>query len=440
MVNLKKTCRTSRSDLLSLLSQACEFEHGLACAYLYTSFSLKQEISEGMDWRQQQLARRWANDIFVVAAEEMLHLAQVWNLIAAIGGNPYYWRPNFPVASNYYPTGLPITLDRFSLEAIDKFIVFETPDDQQRQRVCQEHGIKVPSGTPPYGSVAELYTVIEETIKAIPNDQLFIGDPARQVDHELVDFPELIKIVDQESAIAAVHLIKEQGEGALPSEVNEDDPLEQWDIDPDGHHGVFIRMREEYAKELADAEKNGTEFDIVRNVLTNPVAKKRLDYGVPVVTEPTDTDQDVGRLIQDPYAAEVAVLFDKTYLLMLRLLQYIFRNSTDDSETLRCFAKTAIGIMITLIKPLGESLMLLSAGEVWQGKTAGPAFGLSRHVTLPEEQHVANVIVQERLTELEQVAERLSADARAPVQLKKSVANLKRWRALLEQVDASTPV
>ena len=93
MASPHKCEKESRSDLLSLLSQACEFEHALACSYLYTSFSLKQEISEGIDWRQQQLVRRWAADIFAVAAEEMLHFAQVWNIMAAIGGNPYYWRP-----------------------------------------------------------------------------------------------------------------------------------------------------------------------------------------------------------------------------------------------------------------------------------------------------------------------------------------------------------
>ena len=117
------------------MSQACEFEHALACSYLYTSFSLKQEISEGIDWRQQQLVRRWAADIFAVAAEEMLHFAQVWNIMAAIGGNPYYWRPNFPIQSNYYPAPLPITLSPFRDDIITRFVLYESPDEETGNEV-----------------------------------------------------------------------------------------------------------------------------------------------------------------------------------------------------------------------------------------------------------------------------------------------------------------
>jgi hypothetical protein len=79
-----------RSQLLSLLTEACELEHGLACSYLYAAFTLKQDLSEGgLDWRQLQRVRLWAAQLYFIAAQEMLHLAQVWNLQAAIGGAPY---------------------------------------------------------------------------------------------------------------------------------------------------------------------------------------------------------------------------------------------------------------------------------------------------------------------------------------------------------------
>ena len=38
----------SRSELLKLLSEACELEHGLACSYLYAAFSLKQDLGEAV--------------------------------------------------------------------------------------------------------------------------------------------------------------------------------------------------------------------------------------------------------------------------------------------------------------------------------------------------------------------------------------------------------
>src|ERR1700722_19196015 len=84
----------SRAELLTLLAEACELEHGLACSYLYAAFSLKQDASEGgLTPEQVMLTRQWAGQIFFVAAQEMLHLAQAWNLLVAAGGAPYYLRP-----------------------------------------------------------------------------------------------------------------------------------------------------------------------------------------------------------------------------------------------------------------------------------------------------------------------------------------------------------
>ena len=420
MANPKDCSRRSRSDLISLLSQACEFEHGLACSYLFTSFTLKQEISEGLDWRQQQLVRCWANDIFVVAAEEMLHLAQVWNLLAAIGGNPYYWRPNFPVRSNYHPTGAPMQLTPFNKKTLETFLQYELPDDE-REEFCKTHRIEPFAGSPTYTSVAQLYTIIRGIIKDYPEEELFIGIKERQVGEDLVDFPTLIKVVDRDSALAATDLIKEQGEGAEPSKHTKD-PLELLDVNRDGHHGVFLRVLREFEAEC----QRGGEFDVVRDVIDNPIAKSRSDYGVEIAKGPKKTGRICANLIEDEYTSEVAVLFDRVYLLMLRLLQYVFRNNTDDTEALRRFAVTAIGIMPTMIKPLAEALTLLPAGEAWGAKTAGPAFGLSRHVTLPENPRTAMVVVRERIQELLVLSGKLAEDARAPVQLINARRNLER--------------
>src|SRR5258706_1202364 len=109
----------SRSDLMSLLTEACELEHGLACSYLYAAFTLRQNIFEtanGVDAppltsEQLQAIRRWAGQLYFIASQEMMHLSQVWNLLSAIGGVPYYMRPNFPQGHKYYPIDLPLKLD-----------------------------------------------------------------------------------------------------------------------------------------------------------------------------------------------------------------------------------------------------------------------------------------------------------------------------------------
>src|SRR5688572_6699065 len=92
----------------SLLSEACEVEHALACSYLFAAFSLK---TQGLPWEHQQRVRLWAAQVYFVASQEMLHLAQVWNLLTAVGGVPYYGRPAFPVDRDYFPIGSPLTLE-----------------------------------------------------------------------------------------------------------------------------------------------------------------------------------------------------------------------------------------------------------------------------------------------------------------------------------------
>ena len=37
----------SREELVYLLGEACEIEHGLMCEYLYAQFSLKRGLDEG---------------------------------------------------------------------------------------------------------------------------------------------------------------------------------------------------------------------------------------------------------------------------------------------------------------------------------------------------------------------------------------------------------
>jgi hypothetical protein len=77
---------TTREELIYLLSRAAELEHGLACIYLFAAYSLKNDVSEGgMTDEQAEMVRGWRRFLCLVAAEEMGHLAQVSNLLTAIG-------------------------------------------------------------------------------------------------------------------------------------------------------------------------------------------------------------------------------------------------------------------------------------------------------------------------------------------------------------------
>src|SRR5947207_1206611 len=89
---------TTREQLIYLLSQGANLEHSLICQYLFTAFSLKQSTWEGVTDAQLKLIEGWRGTLYNIAVQEMLHLAQVSNLLTAIGGAPNFQRDNFPQA------------------------------------------------------------------------------------------------------------------------------------------------------------------------------------------------------------------------------------------------------------------------------------------------------------------------------------------------------
>src|SRR5437588_2627088 len=120
----------TREELIYLLSRAAELEHGLACIYLFAAYSLKSDVSEGgMSEEQAAMVRGWRRFLSLVAVEEMGHLAQVSNLLTAIGGAPHFRRPNFPLPPSEFPFGIRLSLEPFSQETIERFVCYEMPEE-----------------------------------------------------------------------------------------------------------------------------------------------------------------------------------------------------------------------------------------------------------------------------------------------------------------------
>jgi len=367
----------TRSDLLKLLCEAAELEHGIACSYLYAGFSLKRDLAEGgMTWEQQQTVRRWASQIYFIASQEMLHLALVWNMTTAIGGTPYYLRPNFPQPSRYYPLNVPIELEPFGPKSLRRFILYEHPEKVAPHRklkslfaLAGEDAEKIE-----FGSVGELYGLIRSGFSNIPEKDLFIGSRTQQMTSELVHFPDLVKVIDRASAIAAIDKITHQGEGIAHDRDN-------------SHFGAFVAM----LKDLVHAKGHG--FSPARPAMRNPAARVDTSYG------------GKAKAIENPIAAEIAGLFDSVYSLMLRMLAWSFEfDSAGVEDQLQRFCAVAIDLMPRVLLPLGEGLMLMPAGPKYPGKTAGPGFGLTRHVMLPPDAKNARTLCHERLQELASLA------------------------------------
>src|SRR5207247_1744227 len=118
----------SREELVYLLGEACELEHGLLCEYLYAQFSLKRSVAEGVT--QEQLARiqAWETTVIDVIKQEMLHLALATNILTAIGAAPHFERPNFPILCRWYPPAVQIALVPYGERALRRFMYLERPE------------------------------------------------------------------------------------------------------------------------------------------------------------------------------------------------------------------------------------------------------------------------------------------------------------------------
>lgn len=408
-----------RTELLDQLSVACELEQGLCLQYLFTAFSLKDSPQEGLHGEVLTRVRKWKADIFLIAAQEMLHLAQAANLLSAIGGTVQLRRPNFPQSPRYYPTGLPWGLLPFSRDTIRLYACYERPEhlSPELQRLLGDCKFDLPAlfreqaadfdSKRPRRHLPERYapqrprSTQHETIGALyqairlafleldtPERPLFIGLPEAQVDGDMIDFPQILKVVDRDSASAAIDLIIRQGEGC-PS-----DRL-------DSHFGLFINILREY--DALRAKLPG--FQPARDVHPNPLSRLHVDNTYPG-----------WRLIDDPFTRQVNDLTSDVYQAMMLALYRFFATSEDAPAQRRELARTSLYTMTTVLKPLGEALTKLPMGDSPLAASARPlcagaSFEIDRMIQLLPYQQPTWLYLEERLRELAAHGQRLSLQA-----------------------------
>jgi hypothetical protein len=122
----------SREHLWYLLTEASQLEHMIMCQYLYALFSLKLGADEGITAAQAAAAARWRGLLGGICVDEMLHLALVANVMAAIGAAPTVSRPNFPQRSGYFPPTVQLDLLPFGEAALTHFLYLERPEGMER--------------------------------------------------------------------------------------------------------------------------------------------------------------------------------------------------------------------------------------------------------------------------------------------------------------------
>ena len=384
----------SREELVYLLGQACELEHGLLCEYLYAQFSLKRDVAEGVTPEQLARIQAWEQTIIDVTKQEMLHLALATNILTAIGAAPHFDRPNFPILCGWYPADVEIALLPFGEQALRHFMFLERPEgmtlqdaesfvptfDAMESRIDDE--TKLTAGPEEWHTVGHLYRGIEAGLAHLVDrdgeDEVFIGPPGAQATTQVFEWTDLTAVTDLASAMRAIEVIVTQGEGARGDWVN-------------AHFGKFVGVLED----LMSVRAADPAFEPAR-----PVIPAFLRHP-PDVREAT--------LIEDPLTRRVGALFNAVYELTLQLQARYFVHHGETPEELETLATTVKHVMNWVMRHLGPVLTTLPVGPAVPGRTAGPAFEMVRPAlfVLPH-RDAAWRILRQRLNQAGDVAGELS--------------------------------
>lgn len=349
-----------REALIYMLCEAAELEHGIMCQYLFAAFSLKQREDEGLSADELEAVLRWRKAISHVAAEEMLHLALVHNLLSAVGAAPHLARPNLPAPAHHYPAGVNLTLVPFGEPALRHFMFLERPEGMELKGAS---GIDAPvhDAVPlmserdivpqlqDFATVGHLYRSIELGLAHLSEKfgekHLFVGPARAQATSTDFGWPELVSVTDLASAQQAIDTILEQGEGARGD----------WEH---AHFGQFVQILDEYRQMLGA----NPDFEPVRPVMFATVRPCEHDPSVPRISERV--------------TSRCGDLFNVSYEILLQLLERYFAHTEETDEQLATMASAAIALMLKVIKPLGDLLTTLPVGPEHPGMNAGPSFEL----------------------------------------------------------------
>jgi hypothetical protein len=391
----------NRAQLIYLLTEAAELEHAIMCCYLFANFTLKNDTSEGITSNQLASIRNWRQLIREVSVQEMVHLGSVCNLLTAIGGAPQLRRPNLPTRPKAYGSTFQLRLAPFGIEALQQFIDIELPmslmppePPDSGDPLAIRNLSDVFSSEREYSTQGTLYRGIEDGFKYLAQkygeDQLFIGRQEAQTADGFFRLPGLIPVHDLDSALEAVNIIVEQGEGASEDSV-------------DSHYHKFKQIFDEYEAILLEQP----DFAPARPVLSNPYAIMPSDLA---------GSSDIN-ILDNPFARDVCSLFDGCYELMVQILGRLFIHAEETEAELQDLSQTSVRMMLEVLEPLGSAITLLPAGPAFPNMNAGPGFRLTRGAMIPTSTATARLIFSERLSELASYARLLRAEKAAPAAL-----------------------
>lgn len=369
----------TREELIIALAEAAEIEHGLLVQYLFAAFSMKRREDEGITPAQQMLLMDWERVVLKVAHEEMYHLANVFNLLAAIGGTPHLGIPSFPKKTRssfipsptvkefvYYP--FDFQLEPFNENSIYRFIISELPEGQSPPK-SPKSLFKAGSPDPlVYNHIGQLYELIASGFARIPEKVLFVGQRTSQDQDSWGLGLNLMVVNNLQSAVDAITAIVKEGEGTADGRA-------------ESHYGRFCRLR--YLLTLQ--QERDPNFTPSRNIVCNPRTRAN-----------SDVEEDAS-LIDHGVTLRLARLFNDLYSTMLIMLMqyYSFGGETQDQRN--CLKNESRHMMSSFIRPLAEMLTEMPVKkQAGSTQMAGACFEVNSPLQLSRDVAIRWIILNER--------------------------------------------
>jgi Ferritin-like len=251
-----------------------------------------------------------------VVMEEMLHMTLAANVLNAVGGSPRVAHPRFLTK---YPAKLPFSSDdlpmihlrHFSPKALETFLIIECP-----------HSLAPKTGkNPGWTSIGQFYEAIRlglvEIVRQNGESKVFTGPREKQVGPE--DFynsgGEVFPVTDLKSALLALRVISEQGEGVGDSIWDSDDKIFGEEREP----AHYFRFNEIYTG------RSYGRHDTPRTPPSGPLLDVTWHDAYRIDGDSKVADYEKYALASAVY--EQAVAFNQCYATLLGYLQWAFSGT-----------------------------------------------------------------------------------------------------------------
>ena len=325
-------------ELRAHFQTAIELEHSTIPPYLCALYSLDVQKN---DEQKNQFAYQVIQSVVM---EEMLHMIQAANILAAIGGRPALNNPKFIPE---YPTFLPhsddafqVGLQKFSRETMETFLKIEMPATR-----C------APPQPNNYHTIGQFYAALKDAL-IYHGDAIFTGNPSWQVtpDHYYGSGGKLLPVYELDHAIEGINEIVGQGEGIDTTIEDPDQEMFGQEVE----YAHYFRFNE-----ILQERRYRPEDKVHEPPSGAPVV---VDWNAVIDLRPNPKMKD--------YPAgsplwRMALECNQTYMQLLNIIQVACTGSPDK-------LKQAIPVMYEL-KYQVQGLMNVPLGD-GSGQHAGPSF------------------------------------------------------------------